>query len=140
MVRLTRATPVDAGSLSSSGSGVNPVPAPSAVCRIIVHATITSAGVAASDPLVREAMSKIAPDEASHAELAIAVDQWALSQLDTSDRTNVETARTSAVAELRVSALMPVAKPLQTQLGIPDSQQAEDLLDRASERLWSTAA
>ncbi|MCC7541609.1 MAG: ferritin-like domain-containing protein [Deltaproteobacteria bacterium] len=55
---------------------------------------------AATDPAVRAAMSRIAPDEAGHATLSRAIDRWATRKLDPAAQARVSDACADAVAEL----------------------------------------
>lgn len=55
------------------------------------------------------ALRRIALDEASHADLALAVDRWARARLDRASRAQVDAARDRALAELPAEAAREVA-------------------------------
>lgn len=77
---------------------------------------------------VRRVASAIAPDEATHADLAWRVHGWALSQLSASERAALEHALHDALAELRIAAGHPVPPGLVEELGLPRPEDARRLV------------
>jgi len=73
----------------------------------------------ALDPLAREAMQAIAVDEAEHASLGWAVDEWIRPKLSRSMREELEEARHGARVRMWSETQRPAAKPLQAFLGLP---------------------
>jgi hypothetical protein len=78
----------------------------------------------ATDLGVRAAMSRIAPDEVRHAELAWAIDRWLSRRLNAEQRRQVRSARLAAFAELarELKQELPVAE--RTRLGLPGRDEA----------------
>jgi hypothetical protein len=78
----------------------------------------------ASDLGVRAAMSRIAPDEVRHAELAWAIDRWLGRRLNAEQRRQVRNARLAAFAELarELRLELPVAE--RSRLGLPGRDEA----------------
>ena len=78
----------------------------------------------ASDLGVRAAMSRIAPDEVRHAELAWAIDRWLSRRLNAEQRLQVRSARLAAFAELarELQQELPIAE--RTRLGLPGREEA----------------
>jgi hypothetical protein len=89
---------------------------------------------AASDPVIRAAMTRIARDETRHAALAFAVDAWARARLGAEARARVEHARSTAINEVSTGAQEPPVL-LRAPLGLPTGVQtralAEGLFARA---------
>jgi len=77
---------------------------------------------AASVPVIRAAMARIARDETRHASLAFEVDAWLRRRLDARSRTRVEAARRQALDELATQAADPPIE-LQGPLGLPKRHQ-----------------
>lgn len=73
---------------------------------------------------VRRVASAIAPDEASHADLAWRIHAWALPKLSASERGQVERALRDAFADLRAAAAQPVPPELADELGLPRAADA----------------
>jgi hypothetical protein len=91
----------------------------------------------AVDEEVRTAMSRIAEDEARHAQLSWDIAAWIEPNLDEAARKRVTDARRSAVADLtREIAVMPSRQVAQT-LGLPTSSQAAPILEELRQQLWS---
>ncbi len=93
----------------------------------------------ATDPAVRAAMSRIAPDEVRHAELAWAIDRWLAARLTPAARRQVQRARASAVAQL--SADVRVALPVAQRqiLGLPGAEEAAQMLAALARSLMLVA-
>jgi len=86
----------------------------------------------ASDPAIRDAFRLIARDEARHAALAWAVDQWIATKLDADAYARVVAARTEAARELAATPMQP-----SSALGLPGPQAAEGLLARTQAAIWA---
>ena len=69
-------------------------------------------------------MSRIAPDEVRHAELAWAIDRWLSRRLNAEQRRQVRSARLAAFAELarELEQELPIAE--RTRLGLPGRDEA----------------
>jgi hypothetical protein len=91
----------------------------------------------AGDPLVRALMAEIARDEAEHAALAWAVDQWAANGLDPNERRMIDHARREAGATLaaQVSSRDPEPR-LRAALGLPSRRAAAQMVGQAMRSLW----
>ncbi len=89
----------------------------------------------ASDPSVREAFARIAVDEAAHAELSFALDEWLTERLSEADRTLVAHAKASAWADLAVACAVEPAEEVVTVAGMPTAAQARVLL---AELRWAS--
>jgi len=82
---------------------------------------------AASVPVIRAAMARIARDETRHASLAFEVDAWLRRRLDAPARARVEEARRQALDELATQSTdAPVE--LQAPLGLPKGHQLRGLV------------
>jgi rubrerythrin len=89
---------------------------------------------------LRTLYSEIAADEARHAELAWALDTWLMDQLTPRERALVETARRTAIHDLRITlAAQPFSAEL-AALGLPDPTTAAHLAAELDASLWSLAA
>ena len=86
----------------------------------------------ARDPLVRETFAQIAKDEARHAALAMAVDEWVRPLLDDAARARVDAAREQAARELFEGEAQQIVA-----LGLPTTDQARALYSRTYHSLWS---
>jgi len=95
---------------------------------------------AASDPVVRAAMTRIADDESRHAELSLAIDRWARARLDAAAWNRVEVARRKAVVELAASAASAPAPALMRHAGLPNAEAATRLIANARQTIWAHAA
>ena len=78
----------------------------------------------ASDLDVRAAMSRIAPDEVRHAELAWAIDRWLNQRLSVAQRRQVQRARRAAFAELARELRLELPVTERTRLGLPGRDEA----------------
>jgi len=78
----------------------------------------------ASDAGVRTAMSRIAPDEVRHAELAWAIDRWLSPRLNAEQRREVRRARRAALAELASELRLELPATERTRLGLPGRDEA----------------
>jgi hypothetical protein len=87
---------------------------------------------AALDPEIRTTFAAIARDEARHAALALAIDQWARQKLDPAAIARVDAAREAAIREL--ASADDLASPA---LGLPDGPQVRGLYARTLESLWN---
>ncbi|MBS2014803.1 MAG: ferritin-like domain-containing protein [Deltaproteobacteria bacterium] len=77
---------------------------------------------------VRRAMTTIARDEASHAELAWNVHAWLMTRLTSDERARVEEAMTRAIAELAHGARCEPPPALRDDLGLPAARTARRLV------------
>lgn len=89
----------------------------------------------AADPAVRATMSRIAPDEVRHAELAWAVDRWLSPRLSAEERTKVSDARAAALAELRREVQYPLPAEDRLRLGLPGAAEGAALLEAFAQSL-----
>ena len=89
----------------------------------------------ASDSSVRAAMSRIAPDEVRHAELAWAVDRWLSQRLNAEQRRQVQRARLAALTELarELEQELPVAE--RARLGLPGRDEAAVMCAELARRM-----
>jgi hypothetical protein len=90
----------------------------------------------AGDPRVREAMRRIAADETRHASLGWAVASWAHSRLDAAARARVETARASAVVDLRAEMHANPPEELVRIAGAPRAREAQRMIAEMERELW----
>jgi hypothetical protein len=81
---------------------------------------------AASDPVIRAAMKRIARDETRHAALAFGVDAWARGRLSASERERVDVARREALSAL-LSRSNDVPPSLRGPLGLPGARETRVL-------------
>jgi hypothetical protein len=82
----------------------------------------------ASDPVIREVMSRIARDEARHAELGLAVNAWVRGRLDRAGKSRVMAARQEALTAIAGEAAPPPAS-IAAALGLPSREQTRSLSD-----------
>ncbi|MDC0749334.1 ferritin-like domain-containing protein [Polyangium mundeleinium] len=82
---------------------------------------------AAKDPAVRRAMRRIALDEARHASLAWAIDEWIRPRLDAAARERVETERRKTLEIVEAEACAGNDPALVSTLGLPDGDAGERL-------------
>ncbi len=85
-------------------------------------------GARAQDRTVREAMSRIAPDEARHAQLAWEIDAWLAPRLAPEERRRVSDARAHALAKLDREVQHELAPRERASLGLPDAAESRRLL------------
>jgi hypothetical protein len=91
----------------------------------------------AGDPLVRALMAEIARDEAEHAALAWAVDQWAVTGLAPDERRMIDHARREAGATLAAEVSSRDPEPrLRAALGLPSKRVAAQMVGQAMRSLW----
>jgi hypothetical protein len=83
-------------------------------------------GTAATDPVIRAAMTRLARDETRHAALAFAVDAWLHGRLDPAARARVKATRNAALAELAAGG-DEVPEALRKPLGMPSRLQWREL-------------
>jgi len=91
----------------------------------------------ASEPAVRRLMAHIAADEARHGELAHAIHDWAMTQLDDEGRATVHAARQRAISGLLEGLAEPVDEELAQCAGVPAPQQALYLARQLAQQLWA---
>jgi len=89
---------------------------------------------------LRTIYTHIAGDEARHAELAWALDTWLMDQLTPAERALVETARRTAIHNLRTTLATQPFSPELAALGLPDPTTAAHLAAGLDATLWSLAA
>lgn len=82
----------------------------------------------AEDPEIRAAFAKIALDEAEHAELSFALDEWLVAQLGEEERRRVDRARHAAVRDLAAVCRVEPAPEVIAIAGMPSAREAEALL------------
>jgi hypothetical protein len=83
----------------------------------------------ATEPTVRATMSRIAPDEVRHAELAWAVDRWLMPRLTPRGREQVRAARASALSELQRDVQVAPDSEVCLRLGLPGAEESKVLLE-----------
>ncbi len=88
---------------------------------------------------VRAAFTRIARDEARHSDLAWAVDAWLAGRLTAEERGRVLAARQAAVHAL-ATASGEQDPAVREAAGLPTAAQAEALLARLDEAVWTPAA
>ena len=84
---------------------------------------------AATDPVIRAAMARIARDETRHAALAFAVDGWLRGRLGCAARARLAAARNRALGELASAESEPSAA-LRSKIGLPTRAQSRYLVDQ----------
>lgn len=90
-------------------------------------------------PEMRAGYARIAADEARHAELAWAMDAWALARLDAAGRAVVEASREAAISAL----FKRIAEPdpsVAAVVGLPSAAEARRLLTGLVDQLWAPLA
>jgi hypothetical protein len=92
----------------------------------------------ASDPELRAAMEQIAEDEEGHAELAWAVEAWALPSLSPEARARVHAARAEAVGGLQGGLERSWDEASDRALGLPSREQLSALIGRMRREIWAT--
>jgi hypothetical protein len=83
----------------------------------------------ATEPGVRATMSRIAPDEVRHAELAWAIDRWLIARLTPTEREQVRAARATALSELHRDTQIVPDPDVCFRLGLPGAQESTALLE-----------
>ena len=91
---------------------------------------------AASDPVVRAAMRRIAIDETRHAALAWRVHGWAARRLDAAARRRVERARDRAIERLVAAVTAPAHAEVVRVAGLPDAALAARLVEGFRDALF----
>jgi hypothetical protein len=89
----------------------------------------------ASEPTVRAAMARIAPDEVRHAELAFRVDAWLCRRLSAEQRARVRQARAAAVAQLAHDVRQQLPRAERERLGLPGAREALQMLSELDRTL-----
>jgi hypothetical protein len=97
-------------------------------------------GTNADDSGIRRSMTRVAHDEARHAQLAWDVHAWVLSRLSDSARRRVAEARVEAVRGLNVLVAPELPEELISKLGLPTPVQASAYVAQASREIWRVAA
>ena len=82
----------------------------------------------AAEPSIRATMSRIAPDEVRHAELAWAVDRWLTPRLTATERAQVRAARVTALSELQRAAQVVADPDVCLRLGLPGAEESRAML------------
>jgi hypothetical protein len=82
----------------------------------------------ATEACVRATMSRIAPDEVRHAELAWAVDRWLSPRLTPTEREQVRAARATALSELQRDAQVVPDSDVCLRLGLPGAKESAAML------------
>ena len=83
----------------------------------------------ATEPSVRATMSRIAPDEVRHAELAWAVDRWLTPRLTPAEREQVRAARATALSALQRDVQVVPDSDVCLRLGLPGAEESRALLE-----------
>jgi hypothetical protein len=90
----------------------------------------------AKDPQIRAAMERIANEELRHAALAFRISEWIEPRLDAKQIAQLARARKRAVAELRREVAWEPPRGIVATAGLPTSNRARQLFDRAADALW----
>jgi hypothetical protein len=90
---------------------------------------------AASDPVIRATMARIARDEMKHMALSWAVHRWAMGRLSPAARAHVRDAQQKEVAALKRELAHDPAVSLRDRAGLPRARQAITLIRAIEERL-----
>ncbi len=86
-------------------------------------------GAYASDPALRRAFTRIARDEAEHAELSLDLGTWLDTQLSSEERAEVARAKQEAVVALfEECARLDASKEVREEAGMPTAQVAQMML------------
>jgi rubrerythrin len=93
----------------------------------------------AANARIRDAMSVIAEDEASHAQLAWDVFAWSRDRLDGDETRALDEVLAAAGRSLVDGAAAPVSEVLVAEAGLPSSRAASALASAAFAELWSAA-
>jgi hypothetical protein len=83
----------------------------------------------ATEPCVRATMSRIAPDEARHAELAWSIDHWLTPRLTPTEREQVRAARATALSELQRDVQVVPDPDVRLRLGLPGAAESAVMLE-----------
>jgi len=92
-------------------------------------------GHAASDPVIRATMARIARDELKHMALSWAVHRWAMAKLSPAARAKVRDAQREEVAAVKRELALDPAACLRDHAGLPRARQAMTLIRAIEERL-----
>lgn len=92
---------------------------------------------AASDPVVRRAMRKIAADETAHAALSWDVASFFAGQLDAQTMTRMRDAMREAIETLAREVSVDPPSDVRESCGLPGSEEAARLVDGMRELLWA---
>jgi hypothetical protein len=95
---------------------------------------------AARDPSVRAAMTRIARDEARHAELSWRVARWIEPRLDRAARTRLAKAKSAAIAQLTREISAEPHPEVARTAGLPSAADAKRLLEHLARELYDAAA
>lgn len=83
----------------------------------------------AADPEVRAAFTRIAREEAAHAELSFAIDAWLASRLSPAERLVIARTKDEAWSSLAVACEEKVAPEVARTCGMPTPEEAHELLE-----------
>lgn len=101
-------------------------------------ATFQAARARAAD--VREAMRSIALDEASHAELSFAIEDWLMTVIDDDTRSEIARVRSNAIAALELQVAAASRRPFDDEIGAPTREEAMTMLQQLRKVAWSPSA
>lgn len=82
----------------------------------------------AADPAIRDAFARIAREEAAHAELSFAIDEWLTHQLSPAELAAVASAKAEAWSSLALACEADVAPEVARTCGMPRPEEARQLL------------
>jgi len=91
----------------------------------------------AADPVLRQAMMRIARDETRHAALAWKIAHWLDGRLTPAARERVRSARAAAARELAERERGADFATARRPLGLPEPDEAQRLVGELTQRLWS---
>ncbi len=91
----------------------------------------------AAEPAVRQVMRRIARDEASHAALSFAIDEWVRRRSTAEERAELDAERATALESFGREIEVPVPDELVARAGLPAPRVARAPFDVASARLFS---
>jgi hypothetical protein len=103
-----------------------------------LQAIVGARAAAAAD--VRQALARIAADEAEHAALSLRIASWLDAQLSPEERLLVAQAQRTAIAELRGELDQEPAPGLRSELGIPGRGLSLRLVEALAAHVWSASS
>ena len=92
---------------------------------------------AATEPSVRDAMTRIAHDEVGHAALAWSVARWTDAKLDVAARKRVAQATRDAITTLARELSFDPPRDLQIAAGLPNATQAKAMIRTLEGSIWA---
>ena len=91
----------------------------------------------ALDPAMRSSFASIARDECDHAELSMAIDEWARGRLAESDNEALAAAIGDEYRALKRAVLAPASPQLVREIGVPTAAESARIVEAIAATLWS---